>query len=264
MVETDGPDKNQSEDLQDDPPAAAEAAQDPGRTPAEDAAAPEPPEEGAMIRSPSQEVAAIEEATASPEGAQAEGDTEAEPAPDWEAQYEKTRNQLLRVAADFENFKKRSKRDLTDVANRARDEVLQELLPVIDNLERAIEHADTAAECVDPDTLLEGVRMVMRQFESSMERFSVKAFDSVGQPFDPNFHEALQQRESDEVPPGHVLEEFRKGYMMGDRLVRPAMVVVAAAPTGNGEGEAVEDAGDASEDPASGDSGGTEEERSGK
>ena len=165
------------------------------------------------------------------------------PEPDWKEQCDKTRNQLLRVAADFENYKKRSKRDAQDAGHRARDEILQELLPVIDNLERALEHAAvTGGE--GTGGLVEGVQMVLRSFRAGMERFGVKGFDAVGQPFDPNLHEALSQRETAEMAPGLVLEEYRRGYLMGDRLIRPALVVVAkavtpAAPVAPAEPEAV-------------------------
>lgn len=149
-------------------------------------------------------------------------------------QLDKKQSQLLRVAADFDNYKKRSRRDAQEAAFRARNELLQELLPLLDNMELALSHAeeDTDGE-TDAKSLREGVEMVLRQFQTTLEKHEVKAFDSLGKPFDPNFHEALQQRETDEYPPGVIMEEFRRGYLMGDRLIRPAMVVVAAAPAGS-------------------------------
>jgi molecular chaperone GrpE len=163
------------------------------------------------------------------------GEEEAAEHPDAKAdlreQLEKKQNQLLRVAADFENYKKRSRRDAQEAAFWARNELLQELLPVIDNVELALAHTAEGAEGEkDAQALREGVEMVLRQFQTTMEKYEVKAFDSLGEPFDPNFHEALQQRETDEHPPGVIMEEYRRGYLMGDRLIRPAMVVVAAAP----------------------------------
>ncbi|MFH2009465.1 MAG: nucleotide exchange factor GrpE [bacterium] len=172
------------------------------------------------------------------EGAATDGATDeaADVPPDPEAELrdrlEKKQNQLLRVAADFDNFKKRCRRDAQEAAFRARNDVLTELLPVIDNLELALAHVAEGEAAADTKSLHDGVNMVLRQFHAVMERFEVKALDALGQPFDPAFHEALQQRETDEYPPGVVMEEFRRGYMMGDRLIRPAMVVVAKAPEG--------------------------------
>ena len=189
--------------------------------------------------SPEPEMAAPEEAPDPPD-----------PMAVLQAQAEKTKNQLLRVAADFENYKKRSQRDVKVAAFRARDEVLQDLLPVIDNLELAVAHASGNQENVEAGTLLEGVQMVLRQFTTAMEKFGVKAFDSLRQPFDPVFHEALAQRESTECEPGLVLEEFRRGYLMGDRLIRPAMVVVAVAPAVREETAQDDDAPEASSETA--------------
>lgn len=245
MVGTDGPEsKNQdSGGTADGSPGAAEAATAPqgnevaGASPGEETAATDATQAPAPA-APGAAAMAEPGGSGAAEGAGGNGSPEAaaqgaapEPEPDWKEQFDKARNQLLRVAADFDNFKKRSRRDLQDAVHRARDEVLQELLPVIDNLERAIGHAETAKECVDADNLLEGVRMVMRAFETSMERFGVRSFASVGQPFDPNFHEAISQRETADHPPGTVVEEYRRGYVMGERLARPAMVVVAKAPS---------------------------------
>lgn len=156
---------------------------------------------------------------------------EQDPLVELQEQLDKKQNQLLRVAADFDNYKKRSRRDTREAAFQARNELLQELLPLIDNMELALTHvAEDSEDENDAKSLREGVEMVLRQFQTVMERHEVKAFDSLGKPFDPNFHEALQQRETDEHPPGAIVEEYRRGYLMGDRLIRPAMVVVAAAP----------------------------------
>ncbi len=160
-----------------------------------------------------------------------EPEPEPDPVAELQEQLDKKQKQLLQVAADFDNYKKRSRRDAKEAAFRARNELLQELLPLIDNVELALTHAAEGTEGEsDVDSLRKGVEMVLRQFRTTMEKHEVKAFDSLGEPFDPNFHEALQQRETDEYAPGVVMEEFRRGYLMGDRLIRPAMVVVAVAP----------------------------------
>lgn len=159
---------------------------------------------------------------------------------------DQNRDRLLRTAADFDNYKKRSKRDQTDAVRRAEERVAQDFLPVIDNLERALAHAAGS-----DDTLAAGVRMVHKQFLSALEKHEIRPFDSVDQPFNPELHEAVQQAASDK-PVGTVCLELQRGYRRGDKLVRAAMVVVStgpatAAPPGAG-GEP--DAGSGSSAPA--------------
>ena len=130
-------------------------------------------------------------------------------------------DKYVRAVADLENHRRRSKRDLDDAKADARTRVLKEMLPVIDNLERAVLHGGG-----DGDPVLEGVRLVLRQFTTALERLEVTAVIAEGQPFDPNLHEAIGQQESD-APPGTVVSVLQKGYRLADRLLRPAMVVVA-------------------------------------
>jgi molecular chaperone GrpE len=130
---------------------------------------------------------------------------------------------LLRTAADLDNFRKRSRREQDDARLKAREDLLKEMLPGIDNLERAL----AAAKSADP--VVDGVRMVLKQFHTALERFDVKAFETIGQPFDPSRHEAIAQVESSEHPPGTVVTELQRGYLNGPRLLRPAMVTVAKA-----------------------------------
>jgi molecular chaperone GrpE len=139
---------------------------------------------------------------------------------------EKTDNyeRLLRAAADLDNFRKRSRKEQEDARLKAREDLLKETLPGIDNLERAL----AAAKGSDP--IVDGVRMVLKQFHTALERFDVKAFEAVGQPFDPTRHEAIAQVESADHPPGTVVTELQRGYTNGPRLLRPAMVTVAKAP----------------------------------
>lgn len=134
------------------------------------------------------------------------------------------RDRLLRTAADFENYKKRSKREATAGAKRAEDRVVLDFLPVIDNLERALTHSGSSAEA-----LLDGVKMVHKQFLTMLEKYEIKPFDSVGEPFSPELHEAVQQMPSEE-PAATVCQEIQRGYLRGDRLVRPAMVIVSTGP----------------------------------
>ena len=133
------------------------------------------------------------------------------------------KDKLLRVAADFDNFRKRARRDVEDAEKRAKESLLKELLPVFDNLERAVAHAENAK---DAKSVAEGVSMVLRQFLDSLGRSGIDRVKSVGQSFDPTVHEAIQQVESDEAP-GTILNEVQAGYKLGDRLIRAAMVVVA-------------------------------------
>lgn len=138
----------------------------------------------------------------------------------------KLRDQLLRTAADFDNFRKRSRRELADMEKRAREDLLKELLPVFDNLERATAHAETAT---DVKALADGIGLVKRQFLDTLAKIGVERIQAQGAAFDPAFHEAVQQFETDEHPPGTVIHEVQAGYLQGDKLVRPAIVVVAKA-----------------------------------
>ncbi len=138
-------------------------------------------------------------------------------------------DRLLRLAAEFENWKKRARREQDEAASRGRETLLKELLPALDNLERALKAAP------EKDPVAVGVRLVDKQIIQALEKFEVKRFSALGQPFDPNQHEAIQQVASTDVPAGHVAAEFAQGYTIGGRLLRAAMVGVAAAPATPGE-----------------------------
>lgn len=131
----------------------------------------------------------------------------------------------LRTAADIENMRKRQKRELEDAKTEQKFKVLKEMLPVVDNLERAIEHATKGDE---KNPIIEGLQLVLRQFTNAFERLEVQVVDAMDQPFDPNQHEAISQMESDKTP-GTVVQVLQRGYKSGDRLLRPALVVVAKA-----------------------------------
>jgi molecular chaperone GrpE len=139
-------------------------------------------------------------------------------------------DRYLRAAADIENLRKRQKRELEDAKFDTKNKVLKEMLPVVDNLERAIEHAAGAGE---KNPIVEGVQLVLRQFTTAFERLEVTSIDAQGQPFDPNLHEAISQQES-ELAPGTVVQVLQRGYKVGDRLLRPSLVVVAKAKAGEG------------------------------
>jgi molecular chaperone GrpE len=135
-------------------------------------------------------------------------------------------DRLLRTAADFENWKKRTKKEADEASTRGREQLLKELLPAIDNLERALKHAAPG------DPLAVGVQQTEKLLLQALEKFGVVRFSSVGKPFDPSMHDAIQQVETTEHAPGAVAQEFASGYMIGQRLLRPAMVAVAKAPAG--------------------------------
>jgi molecular chaperone GrpE len=134
-------------------------------------------------------------------------------------------DRYLRAAADMENLRKRQKRELEDAKFDTKNKILKEMLPVVDNLERAIEHAGGAGE---KNPIVEGVQLVLRQFTTAFERLEVTPIDAQGQPFDPNLHEAISQQDSD-LAPGTVVQVLQRGYKAGDRLLRPSLVVVAKA-----------------------------------
>ena len=152
--------------------------------------------------------------------------TELDPLEAAKAENAKLRDQLLRTAADFDNFRKRSRRELGDAEKRAREDLIKDLLPVFDNLERATAHAETAT---DVKALADGINLVKRQFLDTLSKIGIERIKTQGLPFDPAFHEAVQQFETDEHPPGTVMHEVQAGYLQGEKLVRPAIVVVAKA-----------------------------------
>jgi molecular chaperone GrpE len=136
-------------------------------------------------------------------------------------------NRLLRMAAELENTRKRLEREKSEGITYANEVLIRELLPVIDNLERALQHGDRDA---DFQGLVEGVRMTLKGFLDSLGRFGCSPFESEGKAFDPNYHEAMMQQETDEYPENTVVQEFQKGYTLKDRLLRPALVIVSRAP----------------------------------
>lgn len=136
-------------------------------------------------------------------------------------------DRLLREAADFENFKKRAAKDKEEWTKFANEDLIKAILPVIDNLERAVNHAD---KVVDTGVMIEGVRLTIKQIVQTLNRFGLASFESVGKPFDPSMHEAMLVVESDQHEPNHVVEEFQKGYLLNNRLLRPATVSVSKLP----------------------------------
>jgi len=155
------------------------------------------------------------------------------------AERDETKDRMLRIAADFENWKKRAQKELTDKSNEARERVLKDMLEVIDNLERAVAMQTGGNGGVDGPAVLKGVDLVLRLFKQKLERYEVRPFDATGQPFDPRVHEAISKVAHPEIPAGSVAAELQKGYRVGERLLRPALVSVSSGngkPTAPSEG----------------------------
>nr|WP_246356808.1 nucleotide exchange factor GrpE [Pyxidicoccus fallax] len=133
----------------------------------------------------------------------------------------------VRAAADLDNYRKRALKEKEEVQRFGSEKLLKDLLPVMDNLDRALE---AAAKSPDIDSFQKGVAMTRKSFEDALGRHGVKSFSAKGQPFDPRMHEAIQQVETADVPAGHVAYEVVRGFYLNERLVRPALVVVARAP----------------------------------
>jgi molecular chaperone GrpE len=144
------------------------------------------------------------------------------------AELDHVRDIYLRKLAEFDNFRKRVEREREDIRLAGVEEMIRELLPVLDNFDRALQHAED-----DSGAFLQGIEMIAKQLWDTLERRGVEEVDPVGQQFDPELHEAVQRVEDGQHPPGTVAWVMLKGYTMGDRLIRPAMVGVAVEPDGD-------------------------------
>jgi molecular chaperone GrpE len=137
---------------------------------------------------------------------------------------EDAHDRWVRAAADLENYRKRAQKERDEVQKFGVEKLVKDLLPVLDNLDRAL------AAAAEDDPLVAGVKLVRASFEQALSRHGVKGFSALGQPFDPAQHEALMQVPGGEVAPGTVVVEHARGFTLHDRLIRPAMVGVAVAP----------------------------------
>ncbi|WP_442604405.1 nucleotide exchange factor GrpE [Paenibacillus sp. KN14-4R] len=140
------------------------------------------------------------------------------------AQADENYQKYLRTQADFDNFRRRARLEKEDFAKYAALKVIEGLIPVLDNFERAI---SASKESQDFDGLIKGIDMVFRQFDGVLQQEGLTPIDSVGQPFNPDFHQAIMSVESDEHEEGIVVEEVQKGYKLKDKVIRPAMVKVS-------------------------------------
>jgi len=146
-----------------------------------------------------------------------------------EEEAKETYDRLLRVSADFENYKKRSSREMEEFRKYANQALLKEMLSVVDNLELAINSSKDGNKT--DQTLIEGLNLTLNEILRVFEKFNVKPIEAQGKSFDPAYHEAVLREETDDYPENSVISEFQKGYLIHDRLLRPAMVVVAAPKT---------------------------------
>jgi molecular chaperone GrpE len=148
-----------------------------------------------------------------------------ERAADAESKYKEMQDRYLRLNAEFDNYKKRMMRENSDRLKYFNMELIKELLPSVDNLERAISHAGD--ENSDLENMIEGLQMVYKGMQEAFGKFGVSEVESIGKEFDPNCHQAVGMIESQEVPENHVAEECLKGYYLHDRIIRPTMVRVS-------------------------------------
>jgi molecular chaperone GrpE len=138
-------------------------------------------------------------------------------------------DRLLRATADFDNFKKRATREKQDAIKFANENLLQKLIPILDNFDMALSAAQNT-QTDGSESLQTGINMIYQQLKSVLAENGVEEVDAMGKPFDPNLHEAVSQKETDEAPEGQVVQQLRKGYKLKERLLRPASVIVAKQP----------------------------------
>ena len=150
-------------------------------------------------------------------------------------------DRLLRKTAEFENFQRRMDREKKRRHRAGKERVVELMLEVLDDFERSLDAADDLEDSDDVESAYEslkgGVEMVFRKFQDQLESLDVEPIEAKGKPFDEQYHEAMMRQPTDEAEPGTVLQEIRKGYTMGDRVLRHSRVVVAGEPSDNGESE---------------------------
>ena len=150
------------------------------------------------------------------------------------AEAEKARHyyeQWARTTADLENYKKRATRERQEAIKFANESLIEKLIPVLDNFDSALAATANANATASAQSLQTGINMILQQLKTVLTEAGLEEIDASDKPFDPNWHEALSQQPSADVPEGHVLQQLRKGYKLRDRLLRPAGVVVAKKPT---------------------------------
>ena len=152
-----------------------------------------------------------------------------------EAELAELKDRHLRLYAEFENYRKRVQREKEELIKYGNESLLHDILPVIDTLEMALQHSTESAV----EGLVRGVEMTLREFQRVVEKYGLTQIAAVGKPFDPSVHHAMTQVERDDVEDKTVVEEFRKGYLLGDKVIRPSLVAVSKRPCGNSSGKEV-------------------------
>lgn len=197
--------------------------------------------EGRLSPSAELEAALAEAAASVPDererrkAAESRGEQERERAETLERELAETRDQLLRLRADFDNFRKRALREHQEAYHYGHQNLVKDLLPSVDNLDRAIDHARTSGSG-DLEQLLQGVELVRRELLAALGQHGVSEIEAERKPFDPAVHEAMGQRPDASVAPNTVVEVLQKGFLLRDRLLRPSRVIVARAPDEEGGG----------------------------
>lgn len=216
----------------------AEAAETAEEQPNADVGASETPTDDAASGN---DESAAGDAEASGDGA-AEGEEAPPPEPTPEellakskAETKAMKEKMLRVAADFENYRRRSNKEMDDARKRGTQTAIKDLLPVFDNLERATAHVD---DTTDAKSMADGLRMVHKQFIDVLGKMGIARVEALGQGFDPSVHESIQYEHSDEYEAGLVMNVLQPGYKQGDLLIRPALVQVSRGPAPAAEPEA--------------------------
>ena len=169
------------------------------------------------------------QATAEETVEQAEEETAAEDQKpqDLEAQLHAAQDQYLRAKAELENARKRMQRESSELRQYIKASTIQEFFSVLDHFQMAMDHVD---QTPDFETLKQGMNMILGEFRRTFENLGVETINATGEEFDPNQHEAVAQEPSDDVPKDHVLRQWKCGYRMGERLLRPASVIVSSGP----------------------------------
>lgn len=153
------------------------------------------------------------------------------------AELQEMNNKYLRLYAEFENYKKRVNKDKEELVKYGNESLLYELLPVIDNLEMALRHASNNVS----SGLVQGVEITLKELQKILEKFGLTAIEANNKPFDPLVHHAMTQNERDDIAEKIVVEEFRKGYMLRDKVLRPSLVAVSKKPVKSQEKEKTEE-----------------------
>ncbi|MDR1959019.1 MAG: nucleotide exchange factor GrpE [Planctomycetaceae bacterium] len=144
-----------------------------------------------------------------------------------EAELRQTTDKMLRAHAELENYRRRASREMDDIQKYASAGLIRDLLPVWDNMGRALEAVEKTH---DADSLIEGVKMMYEQFVTVLKQYHCERIEAVGEPFDPHIHESISKMPSNDYPPGTVIFESQAGFKLHDRVVRPSQVVLAAEP----------------------------------